>query len=49
MDAVRCPYCNLPMFAERAQRHCTHCDWLMCPACHRWYSLKKAPTHEIED
>ena len=49
VDAVRCPYCNLPMFVDRATRHCTHCDWRLCPACHRHYSLKKAPVHEIEE
>lgn len=49
VDAVRCPYCNLPMFVERSTRHCVHCDWRLCPACQRHYSLKKAPIHEIED
>lgn len=49
VEAVRCPYCNLPMFVERTTRHCTHCDWRHCPACARWYSLKKAPVHETEE
>lgn len=49
MDAVRCPHCNLPMFVERTTRHCLHCDWRHCPACARWYSLKKAPAHETEE
>jgi uncharacterized protein YbaR (Trm112 family) len=49
MDAVRCPYCNLPMFVQRSTKHCHHCDWYLCPACNRWYSLKKAPVHEIEE
>lgn len=49
VDAVRCPYCNLPMFVERTTRHCSHCDWRLCPACGRHYSLKRAPVHEIEE
>lgn len=48
MQAVRCPWCNLPMFVERTVKHCSHCDWYRCPACQRWYSLRKAPAHETE-
>lgn len=49
MDAIRCPYCNLPMFVARTIRHCQYCDWRLCPACHRHFSLSKAPAHETED
>lgn len=48
MDAVRCPYCNLPMFVQRTTQHCQHCDWRQCHACSRWFSLRKAPKHETE-
>lgn len=48
MQAVRCPWCNLPMFVARTVKHCSHCDWYRCPSCQRWYSLNKAPAHETE-
>jgi hypothetical protein len=41
-DAIRCVYCNLPMFSDRLTRHCRFCTWVMCLGCQVWFDSRKA-------